>query len=97
MPKATQLDELLVISQPDAIIGPHAMMVHYENTLVANATVVRPQWLNKLAAFAKDVFLFIELSEGIFKCLKVCPRYLTVPENFSHIRGVSFGHGHVYR
>ena len=60
-------------------------MVHDQNTLVADAAVMRPQWLDKLAAFAEDIFRFIKLAEGIFERLEVRAGNLTVPEYLGHV------------
>jgi hypothetical protein len=39
---------------PDAVIGPHAVMIHQHNALVADAAVVRAKRLDKLAFEAED-------------------------------------------
>jgi hypothetical protein len=38
----------------DAVIGPHAVMIHQHNALVADAAVVGAKRLDKLAFEAED-------------------------------------------
>ena len=54
---ATQLDEVLVVVEADAIVRPHAVMIHDKNTLVAYGAVVCAEWLDEVALAAEGVLL----------------------------------------
>ena len=45
---------MLVVVHSDAIIGPHAVMVHQHDALITYATVVRTKRFEEIAFYAKD-------------------------------------------
>ena len=45
-------DEEAIVLHPDTVVNPRAMMIHVENTFIANGTVVRPCWLHFIAGEA---------------------------------------------
>lgn len=57
MTPAAQLYKLFVILETNAIVGPHAVVIHQKDTLVAHAAMVRPQRLYKVALVAESFFL----------------------------------------
>lgn len=56
MAEEAELDKLLVIMEADTVVGPHAVVIHQEDTLVANGAVMGPQRLEELALLAVDAF-----------------------------------------
>ena len=71
MTKSTKLNELLVVVKANAIVCPHAVMVHDKDTHVADTAVMGSQRLHKLAFLAEGVFTFRKLSQSIFKSFKI--------------------------
>jgi len=57
----------------DAVIGPHAVMIHQHNALVADAAVVGAKRLNKLAFEAEDALWFgnVLTVSKLEKCFRI--------------------------
>ena len=85
---ATQLDEVLVVVEADAVVRPHAVVVHQLHALVAHATVMRSQWFDILAFGANCVLFFWKLTESILEYFNVIVSDLCISLEFTHVFGV---------
>ena len=80
-----QLDEVLVVVQTDAVVRPHAVMVHQQHTLVAHAAVMRPQGFQVMALLAEKAFVFGKLRDNTLKSFQILHSNNTIPANFGDI------------